>query len=159
MLVLIDNPEFDLGNIPLDTISFSHLTRFYTFTSKLCQFLKDFFPVIFPQSATDHRWTIAGHGWAPWDRHGHRWAPWKVKTIRKLYWGLSTEAFHHDVEKKARKWQKAWHKLQLLYPFLTDQTRIFSVDRWKRRILWKKKWRESCFFPPDSAYFLCIYYD
>ena len=34
-----------------------------------------------------------------------------------------------------------------LYPF-------FSVERWKRRGLWKKKWTERCLSPPESAFFL-----
>ena len=36
---------------------------------------------------------------------------------------------------------------------------FFSVERWKRRGLWKEKWMERCFLPPESAFVLCKQYD
>ena len=40
----------------------------------------------------------------------------------------------------AREWT-------LWYPFTTDQTRIFSVERWRKRGLERKKWTERYLFP------------
>ena len=40
----------------------------------------------------------------------------------------------------------------LWYPFPTDRTVIFSVERWKRRGPWGKKWTERCLFSRQSRH-------
>ena len=51
--------------------------------------MNEFFFGIFSMSAMDHRWTIAGHGWGPWDHHDYRWAPGNIMTNGELHWNLS----------------------------------------------------------------------
>ena len=41
-------------------------------------------------------------------------------------------------------------------PFLTDYARTFSVEKWKRRSLWGRKWMERCLFPARVGIF-CLY--
>ena len=45
------------------------------------------------------------------------------------------------------------------YPIPTDQTRQFSVERWKNEACKGKNGGKVVYFPPKSAFFLFVYYD